>query len=311
MENKAAQILKILDNLKKEYCAKYGAAIFEVYSRETINGIELTGQVLIENQKNDIINAIKKSGINIQSEKIKIISDPREKLETSWGEIKDGIVDVLGKYLSRKTTALRALSKFRATQLKKGDIVRVLAEKDDQALVQSEDLTLGWIKRSQISDLKPQQLIELTEKWQSKTRAKKNKLFKVNLPAKAEVDKFVNRFLGIPYVLGGTTTGGIDCSALVQKMYQDLFGILMPRHSEDQAKCGESVKKLEEARKYDLLFLKLKNNGHCHIGVIVDIGKDKDIRILNARLNNGGVVIQGLDEILKDYELLDIRRIIK
>ncbi len=314
MENKGTQVLKILDGLKKEYCAKYGAAIFEVYPKETAGGIELSGQVLIENQKNDILSAIEKSGLKAQGENIKIISDPREKLEKGWGEIKDGIVDVFGKYLPGETATLRALDKFRATQLEKGDVVRVLAEKEGQILIQPEDLTLGWIKRSQIFSGTRENSIE---KWQSKTRAQKNKLFKADPPNKAETEKFIKRFLDVPYLLGGTTAKGIDCSSLVQKMYQDIFGILMPRHSEDQAKCGVPVRGLKEAKIYDLIFLKLKNNGHYHIGVIVDIGPEKEkndlnnIRIFNARLNNGGVVIQGLDEILKDYELLDIRRIIE
>lgn len=58
--------------------------------------------------------------------------------------------------------------------------------------------------------------------------------------------------LGVPYLWGGTTTSGFDCSGLTQHVYAKA-GIKLPRVSSAQAKVGQSVP-LNQAQPGDLLF---------------------------------------------------------
>ena len=61
------------------------------------------------------------------------------------------------------------------------------------------------------------------------------------------------RYLGVPYVFGSTDPQtGLDCSALVQRAYGDI-GISLPRVAADQARTGQPVASLAQAKPGDLL----------------------------------------------------------
>jgi cell wall-associated NlpC family hydrolase len=61
--------------------------------------------------------------------------------------------------------------------------------------------------------------------------------------------------LGVPYVWGGNSlTQGVDCSGLVQQVYERL-GIQLPRTSTEQAKAGKVVPSLSQALPGDLILM--------------------------------------------------------
>jgi gamma-D-glutamyl-L-lysine dipeptidyl-peptidase len=62
--------------------------------------------------------------------------------------------------------------------------------------------------------------------------------------------KTAESFIGVPYLWGGTTALGLDCSGLVQQVYR-LNGVALPRDADQQAMLGRRV---EKARAGDLLF---------------------------------------------------------
>ena len=71
-------------------------------------------------------------------------------------------------------------------------------------------------------------------------------------PAGADVVDSAEKYLGVPYVFGGATPSGLDCSGLVQRAYADL-GISLPRIAADQAHVGAAVPSLAQAQPGDIL----------------------------------------------------------
>lgn len=53
--------------------------------------------------------------------------------------------------------------------------------------------------------------------------------------------RMAQQLVGIPYVWGGSTTSGFDCSGLVQYIYKRAYGIDLPRISSDQARAGRRI----------------------------------------------------------------------
>jgi peptidoglycan DL-endopeptidase CwlO len=82
-------------------------------------------------------------------------------------------------------------------------------------------------------------------------------------PTGADVVADAKQYLGIPYVWGGESTSGLDCSGLVQKTFGDL-GISLPRVAADQAHSGTPVASLADAQPGDLLFF---GNPAYHVAI--------------------------------------------
>lgn len=76
---------------------------------------------------------------------------------------------------------------------------------------------------------------------------------------------------GTRYHLGGTTHNGVDCSALMQKIFSASFGQSLPRTTTQQIHNGQQVSK-ETLKPGDLVFFKT-SPGQRHVGVYVGNNK--------------------------------------
>jgi len=78
-------------------------------------------------------------------------------------------------------------------------------------------------------------------------------------------------YLGVPYLFGGTTERGFDCSGLTGAVYR-LNGLRLPRSSQAQFEAGRPVD-LEGARAGDLLFFATNGGGRVsHVGLYLGQG---------------------------------------
>jgi hypothetical protein len=88
-----------------------------------------------------------------------------------------------------------------------------------------------------------------------------------NILLRDSLEHFGKGFLGVPYVYGGTSSKGFDCSGFVYYVYQE-FGIKVPRTSAQFADFGKEVP-IETVKKGDILvFLSPTRDVIGHIGIV-------------------------------------------
>jgi cell wall-associated NlpC family hydrolase len=217
------------------------------------------------------------------------------------------------------------------SQLLFGEFVTIGEEKDDFAAVTCNyDGYTGWVQRSQLTPVDEGQLkdtneytgemisrvtlddqrrmvpfgapVYLTANEGVQLRFGNKQVDYTGLQSRtinAGKDKFNEEglhnilpfFHGVPYLWGGKSVFGIDCSGFVQQVFK-LFAIRLLRDAYLQAEQGRAVNSLAEAKWGDLVFFQNEKGRVMHVGILLNqneiVHASGCVRI--DRLDNEGIV---------------------
>lgn len=108
------------------------------------------------------------------------------------------------------------------------------------------------------------------------------------------------RFIGTPYVFGGTSAGGFDCSGYVQHVYA-MLGITLPRTADAQFYAGRPTRGGKVPG--DLVFFQTYESGPSHVGIY--LGHGRFIHSSSSR----GVTISSIADSYWSARYLGARRV--
>ena len=185
------------------------------------------------------------------------------------------------------------------SQLLYGDCFKILSSKNEWLQIKTlNDSYVGWINNKQVNEISKIDAEKIT--FDDKIfsirlidyiETDENKLSSIVLGSnigackylghkydgpktkktktKPNLTKVASMYLNSPYLWGGKTPFGIDCSGLTQMIYR-INGYKIPRDASQQSEFGETLSFIEESEPGDLAFFDDKEGKIIHVGMLLE-----------------------------------------
>ena len=185
------------------------------------------------------------------------------------------------------------------SQLLYGDCFKILSSKNEWLQIKTlNDSYVGWINNKQINEISKINAEKITfddkifsTRLIDYIETDENKLSSIVLGSnigackylghkydgpktkktktKLNLTKVASMYLNSPYLWGGKTPFGIDCSGLTQMIYR-INGYKIPRDASQQSELGETLSFIEESEPGDLAFFDDKEGKIIHVGMLLE-----------------------------------------
>jgi cell wall-associated NlpC family hydrolase len=131
---------------------------------------------------------------------------------------------------------------------------------------------------------------------------------KKRVPAENTVITHAKTYLGTPYLYGGNTRSGIDCSGLIHQAFSK-SKISVPRTVNDLKKTGSKIA-IKKVRPGDVLFFKTsRKRTITHAGLVVRV-RNKTPEFIHASTSRG-VIISSLSQAYWNKAFVEARRLVR
>ncbi len=116
--------------------------------------------------------------------------------------------------------------------------------------------------------------------------------------SKENIIRIAMKYLGTPYLWGGRSPYGIDCSGFIQLVFK-MAGINLKRDASQQADSGIIIDFIDESKPGDLAFFDNTNEHITHVGIILN---NKQILHASGEVRIDSIDHQGIyNELQKKY----------